>query len=525
VVGLLTDSTGSRPHEMRLVVVVPFLDEADHLPGLLESMAAQTRAPDRLVLVDDGSTDASAGIADGFARAHTYARVLRRPPHPVGADRLATAAELVAVRWAIDQLEEPWDVIGKIDADLVLSAETLATILDAFADDPGLGMAGAFISEMGAAGPPVRKSCGPGHVEGATKFYRRACWEAIAPLPAIVGWDMFDEIRAQMRGWRTASFAIPGGDPLHRRPMGSRDGLLRAYRRWGAGAYTYGEHPLHVALLAVRDVRARPPVLGSANYLAGWALAALRRRPRCEPELRAHVRRHQLRRIRRRITASPHARSSVSSVTAHLRLLTLRVVTLLKRRVLRPYAGRLLASPVTAGLRVRAGVMRPAGVLQVLDRLEAAGLAVWVAGGWGVDALVGHQTRRHADLDLLLDCTDERRALAELALLGYGTVTSERVSSPLMPRRVAVYDAMGRSVDLHPVDVMRWLATVAAERLAGAGDPARAAFAEGRIGGRPVPCLSADLQIAAHNGYLWRDADREDFRTLRAMAGAPWASK
>jgi lincosamide nucleotidyltransferase A/C/D/E len=235
-----------------------------------------------------------------------------------------------------------------------------------------------------------------------------------------------------------------------------------------------------------------------------------------------------LRRMRLAVT-TPAPRlaqeSPAASATAHLRLLTLRTVTLLKRRVLRPYAGRLLASPATAGLRMRAGVMRPAGVLQVLGRLEAAGLPVWVAGGWGVDALVGHQTRRHADLDLLLDCTDERRAVAELELLGYGTVTSERVSSPFMPRRVTIYDAMGRSVDLHPVDMMRWLATVAAERPAGAEDPARAAFAEGRIGGRPVPCLSAALQIAAHNGYLWRYADREDLRRLRAIAGAPRASK
>jgi hypothetical protein len=115
---------------------------------------------------------------------------------------------------------------------------------------------------------------------------------------------MFDELRARMRGWRTASFAVPGGDPLHQRPMGVQDGLLRAHRRWGAGAYAYGEHPLHVALLALRDMRTTPPVLGSLNYVAGWATAALRRRPRAEPELRAYVRRNQLHRIRRRLAGS-----------------------------------------------------------------------------------------------------------------------------------------------------------------------------------------------------------------------------
>lgn len=212
-----------------------------------------------------------------------------------------------------------------------------------------------------------------------------------------------------------------------------------------------------------------------------------------------------------------------ASASTQLRLLSLRLVTLLKRRALRPYAGRLLASPVTSGLRMRAGAMRPGGVLQVLSRLEAAGVPVWVLGGWGVDALVGHQTRRHADLDLLLDCSDERRAVAELAALGYRTLASEPVPAPLTPRRVAVYDAMGRSVDLHPVDVGRWLATAVAEGLPAADDPAEAAFAEGRIGGRPVPCLSAALQIAAHDGYPLREADRDDLRRLQDLAGSPRA--
>lgn len=289
---------------MRLAVVVPCLDEERHLSGLLESLVAQTRRPDQLIVVDDGSTDGSAAIADRFASDHDFVRVLRRPRRAVGRDRLATAAELVAVQWAVDQLEEPWDVVGKVDADLLLSADTLATLARAFEDDPQLGMAGAFLTEVGRDGTTVRKPCPPGHVEGATKFYRRRCWQDIEPLLPILGWDTFDELRARMRGWRTASFAVPGGDPLHLRPMGAQDGQLRAHRRWGACAYAYGEHPLHVVFLAARDVRTPPVVLGSVNYVAGWALAAIRRLPRAEPELRAQVRRQQLQRIRRRLTRS-----------------------------------------------------------------------------------------------------------------------------------------------------------------------------------------------------------------------------
>ena len=39
-------------------------------------------------------------------------------------------------------------------------------------------------------------------------------------------------------------------------------------------------------------------------------------------------------------------------------------------------------------------------VLEVIATLEEASVRVWLDGGWGVDALLGEQTRNHADLDL-----------------------------------------------------------------------------------------------------------------------------
>jgi lincosamide nucleotidyltransferase A/C/D/E len=39
--------------------------------------------------------------------------------------------------------------------------------------------------------------------------------------------------------------------------------------------------------------------------------------------------------------------------------------------------------------------MTAADVIEVLQCLERAGVSVWIDGGWGVDALVGAQTREH----------------------------------------------------------------------------------------------------------------------------------
>lgn len=289
---------------VRLVLVVPFLNEERLLPEMLGSVAAQTRPPDTLVLVDDGSTDRSFEIASAFAARHRYARVLRRPPRPPKRDRMVGANELQAFTWALRQLEPDWEVAGKLDADLRLTPECLAEIERRMVADPALGMAGAFLDQLDDQGQPTRHPCPEWHVEGGTSFYRRACWNAIAPLPAILGWDTIDEVRARMSGWRTQSFAIPSGNPLHLRRTGSHDGVLRGFRRAGLAAYAYGAHPAHVLAAAAVRLRERPRVLGSLHYLAGWAIAAARRVPRAEPEARAFVRDENLRRLRAALTPS-----------------------------------------------------------------------------------------------------------------------------------------------------------------------------------------------------------------------------
>jgi glycosyltransferase involved in cell wall biosynthesis len=213
--------------------IVPFLNEEAFLPTFLESIERQTRRPDRLVLVDDGSTDCSFGIAREFADRHDWAVALQRPVREQHGDRLARAAEYAAFQWALDRADGEWDVVAKLDADIRLTPRTLESIANELARRPGLGLAGSYLSEVGGRGALGRLKIRPEHVHGATKFYRRECYEAISPMPAILGWDMIDEVKAAMAGWDTQSFAMPDGDPLHMRFRGRHDGLLRGFRRWG----------------------------------------------------------------------------------------------------------------------------------------------------------------------------------------------------------------------------------------------------------------------------------------------------
>ncbi|WP_327001976.1 hypothetical protein OHA72_43680 [Dactylosporangium sp. NBC_01737] len=152
----------------------------------------------------------------------------------------------------------------------------------------------------------------------------------------------------------------------------------------------------------------------------------------------------------------------------------------------------------------------------MLDALAAAGCPCWISGGWGVDALVGRQTRPHRDLDLAVDASREADAMRALAALGYTVETDWR------PVRVEVVEPGEGRVDVHPVA----FDGTGDGRQAGLGgawfDYPGADLVTGTIAGRPVPCISAGLQLTFHTGYEPRDVDVMDLRLLRDLAARRW---
>ena len=71
-------------------------------------------------------------------------------------------------------------------------------------------------------------------------------------------------------------------------------------------------------------------------------------------------------------------------------------------------------------------MMQAQDVLEIIHQLEKAGVVIWLDGGWGVDALLGQQTRPHDDVDVVISF--EQVPLAEEILRGVGyAVTEEKM--------------------------------------------------------------------------------------------------
>jgi lincosamide nucleotidyltransferase A/C/D/E len=156
-------------------------------------------------------------------------------------------------------------------------------------------------------------------------------------------------------------------------------------------------------------------------------------------------------------------------------------------------------------------------VLEVVDALKAGGIDSWLDGGWGVDALLGEQTRPHQDIDLVVELKNV--AAMRSILDGHGFELIEGVPESNFVLR----DGRGREVDVHPVRFDDAGNGVYQMEEGGDWIYSAAGFGgRGTIDGRPVKCLTAEMQMVGHaGGYTPAETDFHDMRLLHERLGTP----
>ena len=321
-------------------------------------------------------------------------------------------------------------------------------------------------------------------------------------------WHLYDQAHALRWALARAGFTevdrVAGGITICYR----RDPITGLRRRW---------------LLAAAWLRLGPPALGYrrqrarlialARKVARRLLRPDARLPRRRPDGKATAAasspgtplvRHPEEGgvMRGRTGTSPR----VDRPRGWVRQSVLRVARASYRRVERSrFSGLAAAGPVRR-LRSRYAAATASDVLDVLDALSAEGVPAWVAGGWGIDALLGEQTRTHHDLDVVLELRDGVQAAVVRALAGHGyqLITEERFDHLPMPVRWVMNDGGGRTVDLLPVSFTDSVFS---------GDET-SVFSSGLIAGRVVPCLSVPVQLQLHAGYGLDESARRDVTLL-----------
>jgi lincosamide nucleotidyltransferase A/C/D/E len=149
-------------------------------------------------------------------------------------------------------------------------------------------------------------------------------------------------------------------------------------------------------------------------------------------------------------------------------------------------------------------------LVSLLERLDGAGLACWLDGGWGVDALLGEQTRPHADVDIVIEQKDVPRLRELLAAQGHAEVPRGDTA----PWNFVLGDSTGRLVDVHAV-----VRDAAGNGLYGPPErgimyPAGSFEGAGSVGGRRVRCIAPEWVVRFHSGY---DLDDDDLHDIAAV--------
>jgi glycosyltransferase involved in cell wall biosynthesis len=266
----------------RVALCLTVLNEADTLATLFASVAAQTRQPAEIVVVDAGSTDTTVDVVQDWQARGLPITLLTRPGANISAGRNA----------AIGQAQAP--LIAVTDAGVRLESGWLAALTSPFDDpDPPDVVAGFFRSDphtlfeaaLGATTLPTAEEVDPERFYPSSRsvaFTRRA-WERVGGYPEWLDYcedlvfDFAMEDASCRRAW--APDAV-----VHFRPRSSPRAFALQYYRYARGdgkadlwrkrhAVRYATYlGLPVGLLAARRW---PWLLGPL----GLAVAGYLRRP------------------------------------------------------------------------------------------------------------------------------------------------------------------------------------------------------------------------------------------------------
>lgn len=278
------------------VLITPARNEERFIERTIQSVIQQTVPPAKWVIVNDGSTDATASIVAPYIARFPWIELIDLPTHR---DR-SFAAKVYAFNAGFERIKGlNYEVIGNLDSDVSFEADYCEFLLQKFEEDPALGVAGTIFREEDYSSATDSFE-GQNHVAGGCQLFRRRCFEEIGGyVPNRAGGiDWIAVTSARMKGWTTRSFREKSF--FHYRSLGTAErSLLASSFSYGEKDYYLGGHPLWELFRVAYRTTKKPYVLSGLALFLGYVTAFLRRiqRPVSKELMRFH-RREQMHKLK-----------------------------------------------------------------------------------------------------------------------------------------------------------------------------------------------------------------------------------
>jgi len=276
------------------VIISPCRNEADYVKNTLDSVVEQSVLPDLWVIVDDGSTDDTPQILAEYAEKYSFIRVVTRENR---GHRSVGPGVIEAFYAGLDTVElKQFGFLCKLDLDLIMPPRYFETLIAKMHANPRLGNCSGkpyYIDKL--TGNLISEGCGDENAIGASKFYRRECFEAIGGFVRQVMWDGIDGHRCRQLGWVAMSWDEDRVRFTHLRPMGSsQKSIITGRVRHGFGQYFMGTGVIYMIVSGLYRMTRQPYVVGGLAMMWGYLRSCLYCVKRYEDKkLSAFIRKYQ----------------------------------------------------------------------------------------------------------------------------------------------------------------------------------------------------------------------------------------
>ena len=252
---------------MKIYIVIPAHNEEEYIGKTLNSLLNQTSLPDKILVVNDNSTDQTSSIIDEYKKSAPFLDQIKINS---SIDHLPGSKVIHAFYQGYDSLDQDYDIICKFDADLIFPPNYLETIVNLFSKDPKTGMIGGVCYIEKDQSWVLENLTNKDHIRGALKAYRKDCFKDIGGLKKAMGWDTVDELLAKYHGWKVQT------DPKlivkHLKPTGHIYNKKAKYKQ-GSAFYRmrYGFLITLIASLKLALLKRKPVLI--LDYLTGFWIA------------------------------------------------------------------------------------------------------------------------------------------------------------------------------------------------------------------------------------------------------------
>lgn len=258
---------------MKTYIIIPAYNEAEFIGETLQSLISQSQPADKIVVVDDGSSDNTPEIVSEFIEKHPEISLINNVSE---GKHLPGSKVVKAFNLGFKTLDDDFDIVCKFDADLIFPKNYLEKISLLFDQNLKTGMVGGFCEIQRNGDWVLENLTGKDHIRGALKAYRKACFKDIGGLKPAMGWDTVDELLAQYHGWE-----IKTDESLrvkHLKPTGKNYNKTSKYKQ-GEAFYSL-RYGFAITFIASAKLAFKKKDLGFfLNCITGFLYAKNEKRP------------------------------------------------------------------------------------------------------------------------------------------------------------------------------------------------------------------------------------------------------